>query len=214
MERCWQTDQWKARKTHENRVPKAIIANMNSGKKKAGKVVLGIVVAGLAVAGYLFGPTVAALWKAGFFSDVKKSEYVGTSKDNLRRLYTAMMLYHESEGQFPAAEGWMDAIENRLQTADLKDGEGKKKLHNPLLGEDSYGYAMNSLASGKYVDDLPEGKKTILLFDSSKTSRDASGDPKLDVPNPARQGGNLAILADGTLLVDGKPEVSPAPSAK
>ena len=179
-------------------------------KKGGKKVVIGaltLIFIGLGGVAYLVGPEAASAWRAGFFQREARHEYVGTSLDNLKRLHTAMLLYHDSEGQFPNAAGWMDAIENRLQTNDLKPGEGEKKLRNPALPENPevYGYAMNSLASGKFKDDLPDPAKTILLFDSQNTARNASGDPLKDAPNPARPGGNLAITIDGALLKDGKP---------
>src|SRR5436309_1729398 len=60
-----------------------------------------------------------------------KHDYSGTSIDNLRRMQTALLLYNDSEGQFPDSSGWMDAIGNRLETADLNKGEAKKKLIRP-----------------------------------------------------------------------------------
>lgn len=154
-----------------------------------------------------YGPLLVKFYQAGFFEKVKRTDYVGSRIDNIRRLRTAMMLYHESEGMFPQDTGWMDAIENRLQTNDLEKGEGKKKLHNPALGDDltKYGFAMNKAASGKYVDDLPEKGKTILIYETSNPARNVSGDPVKDASNPAFDGGNITISVDGTVYQDGKP---------
>lgn len=108
-----------------------------------------------------------------------QKKYSATSTQNLKALYTAMSLYHDSEGAFPDATGWMDGIENRLNTADLKKGEAEKKLVRPdlLSTAGSFGYAMNDAASKKYRDDIPD-KKAVLLFESTPTERNAHGDPK------------------------------------
>lgn len=120
------------------------------------------------------------VWRAGFFEEVEPVEYRGASLDNLKAQHTALMLYHDSEGQLPLAAGWMDAIENRLQTRDLKPGEGAKKLVAPSyagqLGK--YGYAMNDACSGKYKDDVASPDTTPLVFESTDAARNAHGDPK------------------------------------
>ena len=151
---------------------------------------------------YLVGPEAVTAYRTGFFSGDKKVSYSGNRADNLRRLYTAMMLYHESEGQFPVSSGWMDAIENRLQTNDLKSGEGSKKLKNPAFGDGPgvYGYAMNDEASAKYKDDLPEKDASVLLFESSDTKRNAHGKPSALAPSPPLSGGNLSVTVAGKLI--------------
>jgi len=58
---------------------------------------------------------------------------------------------------------------------------------------------MNDAASGKYKGDLKD-PKTILIFDSSDTSRNAHGDPKKLLPTPPRPGGNLGITVDGSIV--------------
>ena len=165
-----------------------------AGKKKVFWWIGGVLFAVVGGVGYMIGPEAVAAVRNGFFADQKKVAYTGDRIDNLRRLQTAMMLYHESEGQFPRAEGWMDAIENRLQTNELKPGEGIKKLHDPSLGDDPnvYGYAMNDLASAKYKDDLPGKDEFVLLFTSADTKRNARGAPK----------GELGITISGKLLHD------------
>ena len=145
--------------------------------KKGWKWAIGIVGVAIGAIAYLVGPEALAAYRGGFFEKEKKVKYAGDTVDNLRRLHTALMLYHESEGQFPYAAGWMDAIENRLQTNDLLKDEGKKKLHRPEFAESAnqYGYAMNEKAQAKYKDDLD--KATELIFESKSTDRNAFGDP-------------------------------------
>lgn len=122
--------------------------------------------------------------------------YHGSSVDNLKAMYNAMNLYHDSEGQFPDSAGWMDAIQNRIYEADLKKGEAEKKLIRPALSGNAgqYGYAMNDEASKKYKDDIKD-KKLPLIFESTATERNAHGDPKT-----LRRPHGLAISVDGTIL--------------
>ncbi len=124
-----------------------------------------------------------------------KHDYSGTSIDNLRHLQTALLLYNDSEGQFPDSKAWMDAIENRIVTDDLNKGEAEKKLIRPdLLGQSGqFGYAMNDVCSGKYKGDVKEPNRTPLLFESTEAGRNAHGDP-----DKIRHG--IAITVDGTLL--------------
>ncbi|MFQ3669409.1 MAG: hypothetical protein SNJ61_11045 [Fimbriimonadaceae bacterium] len=157
----------------------------------------------LAVVGVWAGPVVRDFARAGFLSRTNdRRQYSGTSMENLKALHAAMMLYHESEGQFPDAAGWMDAIEDRLVTATLPREEAVKKLVNPVLpeAEGVYGYAMNSAASGKFVDDIEDPADTPLIFDSRSTGRNAHGRPEDLLPDPPRPGGNLGISVDGRVL--------------
>lgn len=157
---------------------------------------------GLAVLGVgvflLTGPGQAMLdiWRTGAIQDAVKGpdmrKYRGDSVANLRAIHTALMLYHDSEGQFPVAAGWMDAIENRMQVGDMEASEAAKKLVRPdLSGQaNEYGYALNDAASGKYKDDVgPAG--TVLVFESKATGRNAHGKPEPDA---------LSISIDGKLL--------------
>ncbi|MDR3687845.1 MAG: hypothetical protein P4L46_00600 [Fimbriimonas sp.] len=151
------------------------------------------------------GHTFWVLLKNGKLSNYVASDpnlkYNANEETNLKDLYTALMAYHESEGQWPVAGGWMDAIKNRVSTADLAKGEADKKFVSPsLAGQPGvYGYAMNDLASGKYKGDIKD-PKTLLLFDSSDTSRNAHGDPKKLIPKPPRPGGNTGITVGGTIV--------------
>lgn len=163
--------------------------------KKGLKIGCGIGIAVLIFLAWYVGPILLALFRAGYMSTEPKHAYSATSEQNLKAIYQAMMLYHESEGQFPEASGWMDAIDNRLKSNDLEKGEEKKKLIRPdLLGQNGkFGYAMNPAASAKYKDDIKDGAKTPLIFESKETVRNANGDPE-----KSRDG--LAISVDGTIL--------------
>ena len=153
------------------------------------------------------GPFIRAMWRAGaaqaMLSPQQMRAYQGTSADNLRALYTAMMLEHDSEGAFPRADSWMDAIEDRITTNDMPLAEARKKFVNPFLATakpGQFGYAMNSAVAGKYKDDVPLPNTTLLLFESTDTSRNANGEPARLLPRPPRPGGNLGITVSGRLV--------------
>ncbi|MGV3615908.1 MAG: hypothetical protein ACO1SV_11285 [Fimbriimonas sp.] len=172
--------------------------------KKIGIGCLGlVVVVALLTAFTPPGKAVQDLWRNGaiqalFFPEPKRT-YDATNESNLEALHTALLLYHDSEGQFPAGNGWMDAIQPRIATSDLAKGEAEKKLVRPdLAGQaDKFGYALNAKAAGKYKDDVGDGK-TVLIYESKATGRNASGDPVTD-----RDG--MAVTIDGTILKPGTP---------
>jgi len=157
----------------------------------------GLLLVAILVAGVFFGPLVYGLWQKGFFSQgAAKKQYEGTSIDNLKYMRTALLGYEDSEGQFPIAGGWMDAIKNRLNTDDLKKGESFKKLVYPEYeGQDGkYGYAFNDAISGKYHGDVKD-PKTPMVFESTATELNAHGDPA-----KLRRHGGLAITMNGEIL--------------
>ena len=167
--------------------------------KRAGVGCLGILV----VLAILIGLTppgrdIQNLWRNGAIQALlfppEKVKYTAGHEENLKAMQIAILLYHDSEGQFPAATGWMDAIEPRIATSDLAKGEAEKKLIRPdLTGKpNEFGYALNAKAAGKYKDDVGDGK-TILLYESKQTARNASGDPAAD-----RSGMGIAI--DGSIV--------------
>ncbi|MEZ0326130.1 MAG: hypothetical protein ACAH95_09500 [Fimbriimonas sp.] len=172
--------------------------------KRFGWGFLALAVAGV---GFLFltepGKAYRDIWRTGAvqaaIAGTEMRQYNATTEANLRAIHTALMMYHDSEGQFPLAEGWMDAIQNRIGTADMEGSEAQKKLISPSLqGQpNQFGYAMNDKASGKYKDDLDPN--IPLVFDSSDTSRNAHGSPEKLAPNPPRAGQNLAISVSGKL---------------
>lgn len=162
-----------------------------------------VALAALAYVGWRFGPVLLDFWNQGFFSSTQQREYHGTSAQNLRALYTALSLYHDSEGRFPIANGWMDAAKDRVKAADMSPQEAMKKFVNPALGAGRtgvYGYAMNDAVSGKYKEDIQDPGRTPLLFESADLSWNAHGDPDRLAPKN-RGRGYLAIMVDGTVQV-------------
>jgi hypothetical protein len=174
---------------------------MSKGQKikRAGVGCLGISVVLAVLIGFTPpGHALQDLWKNGAIQALifppENEKYTAGHEENLKAMHTALMLYHESEGQFPAANGWMDAIEPRIATSDLAPGEAEKKLIRPdLAGKpNEFGYALNAKAAGKYKDDVGDSK-TILLYESKQPARNASGDPTAD-----RSG--MAVAIDGSII--------------
>jgi hypothetical protein len=127
-------------------------------------------------------------------SNEAKQGWTPDTAKNLKALHTGMMLQHESDGQFPRSDKWMDEIIIRVRMETLKKGAEKEKFVDPAAGgrPGAYGFAMNDLASEKYKDDLP-GKNTPIIFQSTDTSWNAHGDPA----RIGRKGG-IGIAVDGS----------------
>ncbi len=171
---------------------------------------------GVILALIIFVPRIVTTYKGakqlGLFEEKQMREYAGTSKENLKAMYTAMSIYHDSEGGYPPADRWMDSISIYLKTADLSDEDAKKKLKNPIVTEENalgFGYAMNDQYSNGFIlsdgmtseDPLAIGDpdRAILIFDSSDLTRNAHGNPVQLAPEPERAGGNLAVTASGSV---------------
>src|SRR6185503_12429933 len=109
-----------------------------AGKPSTGKRIfkfVGLVLlAGVIFAGWRVGPALYDMWQAdlfaGLFSPKELRKYQGNSMDNLKAMHLALSLYHESEGQFPYSNGWMDAIQPYMQSGDMSKEEAMKKLVN------------------------------------------------------------------------------------
>lgn len=163
---------------------------------KRGCAIATIVVAGIVIYFWPLLVGAADLYRKGVLQGTRKHEYEGSSIDNLKAMRTALLGYEESEGQFPMGSGWMDAIQNRLNTDDLKKGEAAKKLVLPELLDQpgKYGYGFNQELEGHYRGEVKD-PKTPLVFESTETGRNAAGDAK-----ELRRPGGLAIAVDGTIL--------------
>jgi hypothetical protein len=146
-----------------------------------------------------YGRTFMALWRKGvvqqYLFPPGSEQYNATTEGNLKAIYTAVMSYHESEGLFPTASGWMDAIQNRIRATNMTPEEAQKKLIRPDLLPPQpgvFGYSMNDAVSGKYKGDIKD-PKTVLVFESTDTSRNAHG-------NPATAKGRYAVTVDGSVV--------------
>ena len=127
-------------------------------------------------------------------SSEKKQGWTPDTVVNLKALYTGMMLQHDSDGQFPKSDQWMDKIIIRVRTETLKKGAEKEKFVDPAAGEQpgAYGFAMNDAASEKYKEEIKD-KKMPIIFQSTDTSWNAHGDPA----KIGRKGG-IGIALDGS----------------
>ena len=173
-------------------------------RKRIVRIVGGLLVVALVYCGFRFGKDVLNLWRSGILGDVlskqEQRKYEGTSQVNLKAIYTALIGYHDSEGQFPDASGWMDEAKKRIKTADLAKEEAIKKLINPLAlpaREGVYGYAMNDAVSRRFKDDIKTPDETPLVFASKQTGWNAHGDPKTDKAERSA----LAVTVSGKIIV-------------
>lgn len=137
--------------------------------------------------GIFYGDSLVQIVKLVTKLDLRKSEkelYTADRRENLRAIFNALKLYHENEGQFPAANGWMEAIRPQLRPTNMKEGEEMKKLKNPTiagLGENEFGYSFNSALSAKNEADVPAKPSPILVRESSDDRKyNASGPVKVE----------------------------------
>lgn len=147
------------------------------------------------------GDAVRDLLKTGILEkNEANAKFEGDTIAHLKALHTAAEVFHQSEEKFPDAATWMDDLLPRLKTGDLANGEAEKKLVRPdLYGQSgSYGYAINSAVASKYKGDVKD-EKAVLFFESSLTSKNASGDPMKE----ALKGGK-GITAKGEIITLGK----------
>lgn len=158
-----------------------------------------LVALGLVVARYL--PLFLELQRRGVLGEPARRSYSGTTRENLRNLYVAMMAYHDSEERFPNASGWMDAIRPYTRTSDLETDAELDKFRDPKTSksEDDYGYAMNDELSDQYIDDVDEPDRAILLFESTDRSWNAHGDPKTISLPSEKTDPTLAVTASGEI---------------
>ncbi|CAN5513633.1 hypothetical protein BH11ARM1_BH11ARM1_02120 [soil metagenome] len=174
--------------------------------RKLRRLVVFLLLVAVAGTGLLYftpqGQAVKDIWGNGIIqaqlTGKEMEEYHASTEGNLKAIYNAMKLYQDSEGQFPLADGWVDAIQNRILVNNMTGEEAHKKLVSPAAKPEEYGYAMNDKASGKYIGDLDP--KMPLIFDSMNLAKNAHGLPENLAPKPPRGGQNLAISVDGTIL--------------
>jgi len=109
---------------------------------------------------------------------------------NARQLVLAFRMFaQDHRGQIPNAATWMDDIKPYLRSEDvLRCPEEKRR----------YSYAMNVAMSGARPSDIADPANTVVLYEFSSDTRNASGNP----PNPSvpglRPGGRVYAYADGT----------------
>ncbi|MBS1717310.1 MAG: hypothetical protein JSS72_06230 [Armatimonadetes bacterium] len=172
---------------------------MSNGRKGIRNVILLLAAGGLAYG--LWGPVSVLITakQRGFLDTPQQREWDATVDKNLKALYTAMMLTHDSDGQFPAADHWLDAIEARIRTSDMSEDEAEKKKHDPSVAHkpNEFGFAFNTSLAGKYKGDVKNPDTTPLIFQSADLHRNAHGDP---ANSGAKAPRNHAISVSGKLI--------------
>jgi hypothetical protein len=164
-------------------------------KRKFGRwIFLGLVI-GMGVAWFSpAGKAVRALF--GMYVLDKSETNLSWNVDSearLKAMHTAAMLFHDSEEAFPKADSWMDELLKRLNTDDLKEGEFVKKITRPdVTATGQFGYAINVAVAGKYKGDISD-PKTVLIFESRQTQKNASGKPKEDAIG-------MGVCIDGSIV--------------
>jgi len=110
---------------------------------------------------------------------------------NLKQICLAFIMYAQDyKGTFPKAEKWTD---------DLRPYVGADALFRcPAAPGLECGYAMNSRVAGKRLAEIARPAETVLVFDSTKGTRNAA-DALQSVPKdpPRHQGGNNFGYCDG-----------------
>ncbi|MBS1708827.1 MAG: hypothetical protein JSS65_08925 [Armatimonadetes bacterium] len=170
-------------------------------KRRKWWIVGGVLVVG-AVAWYVLGlgPLVNFIVRT-YGGSIEQRTYKGDSAANLKSIHTALMLYYDSEGQFPSADGWMDATLDRLKTADMADTETKKKLQGPSGGTNGYGYSYNDAVAQKVKSEVRDPSRTVLVYESQDNKWNAHGSPAEETkksPNAkaVTVAGQVTTLAD------------------
>jgi prepilin-type processing-associated H-X9-DG protein len=113
---------------------------------------------------------------------------------NLRQLSLGMLMYESDWDGLPRRDQWMDRLlpyikqENIIFCPALRDEHSEHGW---------FGYAMNSVLSGKSTEKLKQPEREPLVYDSINLARNAS-DPVLSLIWPGRhEGANNVAFADG-----------------
>jgi prepilin-type processing-associated H-X9-DG protein len=128
-----------------------------------------------------------------------KPELNKTCPDNLKQLYTAMMIYADSwDGTLPPADGWLDKIKDNVSQNEW--------LHCPEVSPErtgtKYGYAYNEEVAGKRISELQDAGKTPLIYDSTNLEPGAH-DAAASLPKPGRHAGrNNVVFVDGNVSAE------------
>jgi hypothetical protein len=165
-------------------------------KGKPGRFIAGVI-AGLITVGVTvwIGPLIATVIRAGFLEPVEQREVTVDSAASLQRIHKALLLYAESEGALPAAEGWMDAAWLRIKTADMKEDEAKKMFKtSESQGEGEYGFAFSQELS--QADPFGGDQARTLVFEAAG----AKWNESRPSPSPDPAGKLRGITVEGNLV--------------
>ena len=113
---------------------------------------------------------------------------------NLKQLSIAALMYaQDNDGALPEADKWMDQLAPYLDHLHSEDA-----FRCPAAPDLEYGYAMNAALSGMKLNQVKDPSNTVLFFESSLGTRNASGSVDA-VCDPGRhdEGSNYSF-ADGS----------------
>jgi hypothetical protein len=110
-------------------------------------------------------------------------EHRNTCEKSLRALTQAALQFaRENDGFLPGADTWQDDI-----ALYFLDQTGVPDLHRcPAADQIEFAYAINAEIAGKDARELRGHDRITLFFECDKNVMNASGDPMVDGPSPAR----------------------------
>lgn len=116
---------------------------------------------------------------------------IDISVDRVKKLSLGSLLYASDYDDHLPTEPWMNQISPYVSDA--------AAFRTPKFTDvDKYGYAFNVNLLGISIPSLDNPSATALIFDSIKTTRNAT-DPPTAIPNPGRYNGyNAVSQADGS----------------
>lgn len=122
----------------------------------------------------------------GTIQNQNVSDLLGESSDRLRKTGTAMIVYSaDFDDHLPLASSWVDGLQPYAASPQI--------FHDPALGADEFGYALNKDVASKSTNGFGPVGSTAIVFDSTLKEKNSSSG--LDtLPNPGRYGGKNALL--------------------
>lgn len=142
----------------------------------------------------LFIPILAAILFPVFAKAREKARQI-TCLTNLKQIGIAAQMYAQDNDQtLPPAGQWSDTLQPFLGHRT----EERPLFHCPAVPESAaYGYAYNSRVAGKSVLHIASPDSTLLVYDSTTWTKNAS-DPGTSLPPDGRHNnGNNVSFADG-----------------
>lgn len=140
----------------------------------------------LGVGGLCFLIIVMAAILFPVFSQARLSAQRTACLSKVKMQSTALLMYAaENDDHFPPAKSWMD------KTADYASGDSAFQC--PIVvkdsGEGAFGFGFNEALSGLATTKIKDEERTVAVFESKDTGRNALGGEQ-DVVVPGRHGGS------------------------
>ncbi len=128
-------------------------------------------------------------WKAATGKS-EESLHTEASMSDLKQLALAGLMYAQDfDEYFPPANKWCDVLEPYVRNESL--------FHCPAVPFDQYGYAFNKNLAGLSREDIQFPAQTVVFFESTLGTRNATGTGE-SLPDPPRHPeGNIFGFADG-----------------